>query len=77
MRTFVNIGDGVMDFKALADALKAIGFQGCISLEQGRNPGDIKAVCALPADNARVSRLRGGAEHYRLPPLCTKRTSCT
>lgn len=46
MRTFVNIGDGVMDFKALADALKATGFQGCISLEQDRNPGDMKDVCA-------------------------------
>ena len=45
MRTFVNAGDGVMDFKAIAGALKAIGFQGCMSLEQDRNPGDMKTVC--------------------------------
>jgi sugar phosphate isomerase/epimerase len=45
MRTFVNVGDGVMDFKAIAEALKAVGFRGCLSLEQDRNPGDMKAVC--------------------------------
>jgi len=45
MRTFVNIGDGVMDFKAMAEALQAIGFQGCLSLEQDRNPGEMQAVC--------------------------------
>jgi len=45
MRAFVNAGEGVMDFKAIAEALKAIGFQGCMSLEQDRNPGDMKTVC--------------------------------
>lgn len=44
MRTFVHIGEGVMDFKAIADALKAIGFQGFLSLEQDKHPGDMQAV---------------------------------
>ncbi|MBI5383083.1 MAG: sugar phosphate isomerase/epimerase [Verrucomicrobia bacterium] len=47
MRSFVPAGEGVMDFQAIADALKAIGFHGCLSLEQDRHQGmDMKAVCA-------------------------------
>ena len=40
MRRFVHVGQGVMDFKAIADALKAVRFQGFISLEQDGQPGD-------------------------------------
>jgi sugar phosphate isomerase/epimerase len=46
MREFVHVGDGVMDFQAVADALKAIGFQGFLSIEQDKHPGDMRAVCA-------------------------------
>jgi sugar phosphate isomerase/epimerase len=45
MRRFVNFGEGVMDSGAIAEALKAIGFQGCAAIEQGRNP-DGKASCS-------------------------------
>ena len=45
MREFVHVGDGVMDFGAIAEALKAIGFQGFLSIEQDKLPGDMKATC--------------------------------
>jgi sugar phosphate isomerase/epimerase len=45
MREFVHVGEGVMDFQAVADALKEIGFQGFLSIEQDKHPGDMKAVC--------------------------------
>ncbi len=45
MRRFVNFGGGVMDSQAIAEALKAIGFQGSAAIEQGRNPGG-KEGCA-------------------------------
>ena len=45
MRRFVNFGEGVIDSKAIADALKAIGYHGCATIEQGRNPGG-KAGCS-------------------------------
>jgi sugar phosphate isomerase/epimerase len=45
MREFVMIGDGVMDFKAIADTLKAVGFDGFASLEQDKHPGDMKETC--------------------------------
>ncbi len=45
MRRFVHAGEGVMDFKAIADALKAVGFRGCLSLEQDKHPGDMRATC--------------------------------
>jgi sugar phosphate isomerase/epimerase len=45
MRAFVHVGTGVMDFKAIADALKAVGFQGFLSIEQDAYPGDMKATC--------------------------------
>ena len=49
MRRFVHIGQGVMDLKAIAEALKAVGFQGFLSLEQDGQPGDqpgaIQATC--------------------------------
>lgn len=46
MREFVHVGEGVMDFQAVANALKAIGFQGFLSIEQDKHPGDMRAVCA-------------------------------
>jgi sugar phosphate isomerase/epimerase len=45
MREFVHVGDGVMDFQAVADALKATGFQGFLSIEQDKHPGDMRATC--------------------------------
>lgn len=45
MRSFVPAGDGVMDFKAIADAARAIGFEGFLSLEQDKYPGDMKTIC--------------------------------
>ena len=44
MRKWMPFGDGVVDSKGIADALKAIGFQGTLSLEQDRTPA-IKASC--------------------------------
>jgi len=46
MRTFVLIGEGVMDFKAIAETLILIGFRGFLSIEQDKHPGDMKATCA-------------------------------
>jgi sugar phosphate isomerase/epimerase len=45
MREYVAIGQGVMDFKAIADAVKAIGFTGCLSLEQDGSSEDMKTTC--------------------------------
>jgi len=45
MRQMVAPGDGVMDFKAIADAVKAVGFDGFISLEQDSFGGDMKEAC--------------------------------
>jgi sugar phosphate isomerase/epimerase len=45
MRKFVHIGEGVMDFKAIIETLKQIGFDGFVSLEQDKHPGDMKATC--------------------------------
>ena len=49
MRRFVHAGQGVMDFKAIAEALKAVRFQGFLSLEQDGQPGDppgaMQATC--------------------------------
>ena len=45
MREFVPVGEGVMDFAAIAEALKAIGFQGFVTIEQDKHPGDMKAIC--------------------------------
>ncbi len=46
MRKFVHFGEGVMDFKAVADALKKVGYSGYVSIEQDKHPGDMKATCA-------------------------------
>jgi sugar phosphate isomerase/epimerase len=46
MREFVHVGEGVMDFQAVAETLKAIGFQGFLSIEQDKHPGDMRATCA-------------------------------
>jgi sugar phosphate isomerase/epimerase len=45
MRQFPHIGEGVMDFKAMAEALKTIGFRGFLCIEQDKHPGDMKATC--------------------------------
>ncbi|MBI5281965.1 MAG: sugar phosphate isomerase/epimerase [Candidatus Solibacter usitatus] len=44
MRSFPHIGQGVMDFKAICDALKATGFRGFLTLEQDKHPGDMQAT---------------------------------
>ena len=44
MRAFPNIGEGVMDFKGIADALKATGFQGFATIEQDKY-GDMHETC--------------------------------
>jgi sugar phosphate isomerase/epimerase len=47
MHRFVHVGQGVMDFRAIVEAVKAVGFQGCLSLEQDGQAGfDMKATCA-------------------------------
>ena len=47
MHRFVHVGQGVMDFRAIVQALKAISFQGCLSLEQDGQAGfDMKDTCA-------------------------------
>jgi sugar phosphate isomerase/epimerase len=45
MREFVHVDEGVMDFQAIAETLKAIGFQGILSIEQDKHAGDMKATC--------------------------------
>jgi sugar phosphate isomerase/epimerase len=45
MREYVAIGQGVMDLKAIADAVKAIGFTGFLSLEQDGSSEDMKETC--------------------------------
>ena len=45
MREYVPIGQGVMDFKAIADAVKATGFHGFLSLEQDDSKEDMKETC--------------------------------
>ena len=46
MRKFVPVGEGVMDFQAIADTLKAIGYQGYLSLEQDKHrPEEMRQTC--------------------------------
>lgn len=46
MREFVPVGEGVMDFQAIADTLKTIGFEGYLSIEQDKyRPEEMKAIC--------------------------------
>jgi sugar phosphate isomerase/epimerase len=49
MRRFVHVGQGVVDFKALTEAVQAVGFHGFLSLEQDGQPGDqpgaMQATC--------------------------------
>ena len=47
MRSFPPIGHGVMDFKAIIEALQKTGFEGFVSLEQDGHPGDpdMKDTC--------------------------------
>jgi len=47
MREFLPVGEGVMDFQAIADTLKTVGFQGYLSIEQDKyRPEEMKAICA-------------------------------
>src|SRR5262249_1298814 len=44
MRQFVHVGEGVMDFAAIVEALKAVGFRGFMSIEQDKHPGDMQST---------------------------------
>jgi sugar phosphate isomerase/epimerase len=44
MRRFPHIGEGVMDFKHVAQALKTANYRGFVTLEQDKHPGDMKAT---------------------------------
>lgn len=46
MREFVPIGEGVMDFQAIVQALQTIGFEGYLSIEQDKHrPEEMKQTC--------------------------------
>ncbi len=45
MRQFVHFGEGVMDFAAVVEALRKIDYQGYVSIEQDKHPGDMLATC--------------------------------
>ncbi len=45
MREYVPIGEGVMDLKAIAEAVKSIGFTGFLSLEQDGGGEHMKEIC--------------------------------
>jgi sugar phosphate isomerase/epimerase len=46
MREFVPVGEGVMDFQAIVEALKKIDFQGFLSIEQDKHrPEEMKQTC--------------------------------
>ncbi len=45
MRSFVFVGEGVMDFKAIVDTLKAVRYRGYLSIEQDKYQGDMRSVC--------------------------------
>jgi sugar phosphate isomerase/epimerase len=45
MREYVAVGQGVMDFRAIADAVKVTGFTGFLSLEQDGSNEDMKETC--------------------------------
>lgn len=45
MRAFIHVGEGVMDFQGIAEAVKRIGFSGFLSIEQDPYPGDMEATC--------------------------------
>jgi sugar phosphate isomerase/epimerase len=42
---FPHFGQGVMDFKAIIDTLKQVGYSGFVSIEQDKHPGDMKETC--------------------------------
>ncbi|MEO2005716.1 MAG: sugar phosphate isomerase/epimerase [Candidatus Poribacteria bacterium] len=46
MRTFVHIGEGVMDFAAVIGTLRDVGYRGYVSLEQDKHDGDMRETCA-------------------------------
>ncbi len=45
MREYVPIGEGVMDFKAIAEAAKSVGFDGFFTLEQDGAGTEMRNIC--------------------------------
>jgi sugar phosphate isomerase/epimerase len=45
MRAFPPFGEGVMDFQAVIDSLKHVGFNGFLSIEQDKGAFDMHATC--------------------------------
>jgi sugar phosphate isomerase/epimerase len=45
MRQFVHVGTGVMDFPGIVEALKRTSFEGFVSIEQDKHPGEMKETC--------------------------------
>lgn len=45
MRQFVHIGRGAMDFAAIVNTLKDIGYDGFANIEQDKFPGDMEQTC--------------------------------
>ena len=54
MRSFLHIGEGVMDFVGIVEALKAIGYHGYLSIEQDKHPGAMKVTCQRYLDLMRA-----------------------
>ncbi len=46
MRSFVHVGEGVMDFAAVVDTLRDVGYSEYVSLEQDKHDGDMRETCA-------------------------------
>lgn len=46
MRSFVHVGEGVMDFAAVVDTLRDVGYGEYVSLEQDKHDGDMRETCA-------------------------------
>lgn len=45
VRKFVHVGEGIMDFEAVAAALRQVGFSGFMDLEQDKHPGNMVETC--------------------------------
>lgn len=45
MRRFPPVGTGVMDFKAVVDTCKQVGFSGYLTIEQDKYDEDMRQVC--------------------------------
>lgn len=53
MREYVPIGTGVMDFRAIVDAVKLVGFDGYLTLEQDGGGSEMKQICRRYIDMMR------------------------